>query len=93
MKTKVRISLAIAILMALLLTSIAFAQYTGYSWVTAYQVVNTGDAPADITISYYDTNGDEVVAARKTFMDVEPGASQLVVQFTAQWALLGCDLS
>jgi hypothetical protein len=82
MKTKVRISLAIAILMALLLTSIAFAQYTGYSWVTAYQVVNTGDVPADITISYFDTSGDEVVAARKTFNDVPAGASQLVVQFT-----------
>jgi hypothetical protein len=82
MKTKVRISLAIAILMALLLTSIAFAQYPGYSWVTAYQVVNTGDAPADITISYFDTDGVEVEAARKTFQDVPVGASQLVVQFT-----------
>ena len=75
------------LLVCLVFTGGAFAQYAGYSWYTAYQVVNMGGAPADITISYYDTSGVEQVAAQRTYNDVPAGGSVLVVQFTDDTSL------
>jgi hypothetical protein len=46
-----------------------------------------GDADADINIDYYDDTGSIVTAAHKEYMDVPPGASRLVVQFTDDPAL------
>jgi len=79
---KLRIALTLVALLTLVLTSTVSAQYTGYTWSTAYQVVNMGTAPADIQIDYYDTTGAVVGAARKTYTDVPAGGSRLVVQFT-----------
>lgn len=82
MKNKTRIIITLVALLVLVFTSTVSAQYSGYSWSTAYQVVNMGEEPADITISYYDSSGAEVTDARKTLTDVPAGSSQLVVQFT-----------
>lgn len=68
------------IMLMLLLASLAQAQYAN-PWWTTYQVVNMGNAPANIVIDYYDTNGNVQAAARKTFSNVPVGGSVLVVQF------------
>lgn len=82
MKQKFSIAFSMAFILMLVMTSVVGAQYTGYSWVTAYQVVNMGSLDADITIQYYDASGNEVLAARKTIYDVAPGAATVVVQYT-----------
>ena len=79
---KTSIAITLVALIALLLTSTVSAQYSDYSWSTAYQVVNMGTANTDITIDYYDANGVRVAAAQKVFLGVPPGGSRLVVQFT-----------
>jgi len=70
------------ILIALVMANTVNAQYTGYSWSTAYQVVNMGTAPANIIINYYDSSGNVISAAQKTYTNVPIGGSRLVVQFT-----------
>jgi hypothetical protein len=82
MKNKIKISLSLVLLTLLIITSTASAQYAGYNWYTAYQVVNIGDANADIDIDYYDANGVVQIAAHKSFLAVPPGSSRLVMQFT-----------
>lgn len=69
------------VILTLLLASLAQAQYAN-PWWTTYQVVNMGNAPANIVIDYYDANGNVQAAARKTFSNVPVGGSVLVVQFT-----------
>lgn len=68
------------VILTLLLASLAQAQYAN-PWWTTYQVVNMGNAPANIVIDYYDTNGNVQAAARKTFNNVPVGGSVLVVQY------------
>jgi hypothetical protein len=82
MKNRIRISLTLVILALLIITSTANAQYAGYNWYTAYQVVNIGDSNADIDIDYYDANGVVQTAAHKSFLAVPPGSSRLVMQFS-----------
>jgi len=79
---KFRSALTLAALLTLVLTSTVSAQYSGYAWSTAYQVVNMGDAATYINIDYYDTSGNVVSAAHKSYTGVLPGSSRLVVQFT-----------
>lgn len=62
------------------------AQYTGYYWSSVYQVVNMGTGPADITVNYYDDTG-AIQTHQQSFLDVPPGSSRLVVQFTDDTAL------
>lgn len=81
MKHKISIAFSTAFIFMLLVTSVVGAQYTGYSWVTSYQIVNMGTLDADITVQYYDNSGNEVLAARKTIYDVAPGASVTVIQY------------
>lgn len=80
MKHKLRIAFSLTIMVVLLLTSVSAAQYSGKEWGTAYNVVNTGNAPANITIDYYNSSGQVVAGASKTFTDVEAGGSRLVIQ-------------
>lgn len=82
MKKKFSIALGLAAILVLILATVALAQYVGSSWTTNYQVVNVGTGPADITISYYDSSGVEVVAARKEYLDVPVGGSRKVIQFS-----------
>ena len=86
---KIKIAIGFSIVMALLLGTVAFAQYAGKSFYTAYQVVNMGDGLADITIDYYDENGVLQTAASKQFSDVAPGGNVLVVQYTDDTSLTG----
>lgn len=79
---KVRIAITLAALLMLVFTSTASAQYTGSSWYTAYQVVNMGTGPTDISIDYYDTSGVLVAAAHKEYTNVPAGSSRLVVQYS-----------
>jgi hypothetical protein len=81
MKHRGKIIVTLAVLMLMVVTSTVSAQYVGYSWYTAYQVVNMGTQPADIIIDYYDANGVRQAAAQKQYLDVLPGSSRLVVQF------------
>lgn len=81
MQKRNRVILTIVVLAMLVLTSTVSAQYSGFSWTTAYQVVNMGNAPADVTVEYYDASGNIVAGATKTFQDIPVGGSQLVVQF------------
>jgi hypothetical protein len=78
---KARIGLILVVLLTLVLASTASAQYAGYSWSTAYQVVNMGSVDASIHVDYYDSTGNVVAGASKDFNAVPPGGSQLVVQF------------
>lgn len=81
MQKRNRVILTIVVLAMLVLTSTVSAQYSGYSWTTAYQVVNMGAAPADVTVEYYDSSGNIVTGATKYYQDIPVGGSQLVVQF------------
>lgn len=81
MKRKFSVAISLIVLMAIMLTSAASAQYSGFSWSTSYSVVNMGEAPTDIQIHYYDQNGAEVAAAFREYQDVPAGASRTVVQF------------
>src|SRR4030067_1095650 len=81
-KTKLRYSFAIVTLILIMIASSVSAQYGGYVWSTAYQVVNIGSDPADIFIDYFDSNGDVVSAAHKEYNDVPVNSSRLVVQFS-----------
>jgi len=78
---KAKIGLILAVVLMLVVSSAAFAQYPGYSFTTAYQVVNMGDSNADITVDYYDSTGTLVAGATKVFSAVPPGGSQLVIQY------------
>lgn len=69
------------VLLSMLLVGVGYAQYAD-PWYTAYQVVNMGDAPADIVVDYYDAGGNEQASAQKTFTDVPANGSVLVLQFS-----------
>jgi len=71
-------------LVMLLIASSVFAQnaYPGGGWTTAYQVVNMGDGPANVTVSYYNSSGQVQSAATRTISNLAPGASKLIVQFS-----------
>lgn len=77
---RTRVSLLLALALILSLTSTSLAQYAGYGWGTVYQLVNTGDQVADISIQYYDPAGNLVSSATRTFLDVSPGQSRKVIQ-------------
>jgi len=79
MKRKVTIAMSFAVLIMLMVASSVGAQYDGYVWNSLYQVVNMGDAPADITVNYYDKDGVQQ-SAYQFFQDVPPGSSRIVVQ-------------
>jgi hypothetical protein len=78
---KARIGFILAVLLTVVLSSTASAQYPGYAWSTAYQVVNMGTVDASIHVDYYDSTGNVVTGASKDFNAVPPGGSQLVVQY------------
>lgn len=86
MKRKVTIAASIAMLILVVVVGTVAAQYAGLSWTSVYQVVNMGEEPADITVSYYDGNGVQQ-PHQQVFTDVNPGSSRLVVQFTDDTAL------
>jgi hypothetical protein len=79
---KLKFALVLATTLALLLAGTVNAQYTGYSWSTAYQVVNMGTAATNIDIDYYNSSGVVQTTAHKTYTNVPAGSSRLVVQFT-----------
>ena len=81
MKRKVTIATSFAMLILVLVVGTVGAQYAGLSWTSVYQVVNMGEEPADITVSYYDGEGVQQ-PHQQVFTDVLPGSSRLVVQFT-----------
>ena len=78
MNHKRRFTIFTTVIMVLLITSVAAAQYSGYNMGTAYQLVNTGDAPVTITVSYYDSAG-VAQATTRTFTDLPVGGSALVI--------------
>jgi len=80
MKTKLRLSFTLAIVVILAITSLTSAQYPGYQWGTAYQLVNTGDASGTISVNYYDQNGVEQTGSARNYADLPPLGSVLVVQ-------------
>lgn len=83
MKNKFQIGITVAVLTLLIITSTVSAQYAGYNWYTAYQVVNmSDDTAANIDIDYYNSAGVVQTAAHKTFTAVPPGSSRLVMQFS-----------
>lgn len=84
---KLRLSIVITAILVLAITSSSLAQYTGYSWGTVFQLVNTGTENADINIEYYDPSGNLVSAASRTFLDVPPGQSRKVIQVRDDTAL------
>ncbi|HWQ83989.1 MAG TPA: hypothetical protein VN363_05450 [Anaerolineales bacterium] len=86
MKRKTTIGAAFALLILVVVVGTVGAQYAGFSWTSVYQVVNMGDAPADITVSYFDGNGVQQTH-QQVFTDVPSGSSRLVVQFTDDTAL------
>ncbi len=74
---RIRRAIYIAVVVALLVTSLSFAQYPGYNWGSSYQLVNMGNANATITITYYDANGGQ--AKSRSYTDVAPGSSRKVI--------------
>lgn len=56
-----------------------------YGWNTELYVQNTGRAPADITVFYYDENGQEVTACRQTFWAVDPWERLEIRTQDCQW--------
>ena len=82
MKSKIGKSLVLVLLLFIIITSTVNAQYAGFTWSTAYQVVNMGSGNTTINVDYYDSAGNVVTAAHKQYVDVPAGASRLVVQFT-----------
>jgi len=82
MKNRIKIAITLAAIMLMVLTSTVSAQYAGYSWSTAYQVVNMGTEATTIDIDYYNAQGQKQDAAHLQYTNVPPGGSRLVVQFT-----------
>jgi hypothetical protein len=78
---RMRLAISVFVLLSLLLTVAAYAQYSD-PWYTAYQIVNMGDQMTDITVRYYDGAGSEQVSARKNFTDVPANGTVLVLQFS-----------
>jgi hypothetical protein len=74
------LGVVIALVCVAMLSGTVFAQYSD-PWYTSYQVVNVGTGPANIVVSYYDSAGNEVVAAQRTFSAVPAGGSKLVLQY------------
>lgn len=72
---------SVAVLLSMLLVTVGYAQYAD-PWYTAYQVVNMGEAEADIVVDYYDAAGNVQSTAQKTFYDVPANGSVLVLQFS-----------
>lgn len=72
-------TLIIGIIISLLFGfgSSVYAQYTGYAAGTAYQIVNISNSPSTITVSYYNERGEKILT--RTFTDVEPNGSRLVL--------------
>ena len=93
MKKNIKAAVFITMLLVILIASTVSAQYAGYYWSTSYQVMNIGTADTNIDVAYYDTNGNEVVAAHKTFQAVPKGGVRVVVQFTDDPALTGGSYS
>ncbi len=79
---KIKIAVVLAMIAVFLMANTVTAQYSGYSWYTAYQVVNMGLNSTTITIDYYDSNGVVQTSAEKVFTDVGPGSSRLVMQYS-----------
>jgi len=77
---KFRVALSLVLLGILLITTLTSAQYTGFSWGTAYNVVNTGTTNSTIQIEYYNSSGVKQDAATRTYTGVKPGESRLVIQ-------------
>jgi len=65
--------------LVLVMATVTSAQYAGLSLGTAYQLVNLSADPQTIEVHYYDSNGNEQVAAKRTFLDVEGNGSRLVI--------------
>jgi len=79
MKKKLKFSILISILSILVLSTMTSAQYSGYDWGTAYQVVNISDAETDIMVTFYNSNGEQA-GDERYFQDVQPLGSELIVQ-------------
>lgn len=77
---KFRVAFSLVLLGILLITTLTSAQYTGFSWGTAYNVVNTGTTESTIQIEYYNSSGVKQDAATRTYTGVKPGESRLVIQ-------------
>ncbi|NLJ49481.1 MAG: hypothetical protein GX428_07845 [Candidatus Atribacteria bacterium] len=79
MKKKLKFSIVISTLLILVLSTMTSAQYSGYDWGTAYQVVNISDAETDIMVTFYNSNGEQA-GDERYFQDVQPLGSELIVQ-------------
>jgi len=77
---KVKISILITAILISLIASTSFAQYSGNTWGTTYQIVNIGNGTTSIGVKYYDSTGTEDLDAARTFTDVLKGASVKVIQ-------------
>ena len=75
---KIRTSIFLAVVIAMLITSLSFAQYSGLNWGSAYQLVNMGTGNAQITITYY-TSTCALAKTPRTYTDVVPGSSRKVI--------------
>lgn len=72
-----------AIMLALSMASVVFAQVTyDKSVFTSYQVANLGTSPANITVKYYDASGTTTSGSDQVFASVPAGASVVVQQST-----------
>jgi len=80
MKKKLQVSIILALVLVLVLSTISAAQYAGLEWGTAYQVVNIGDGAAEISIEYYNEAGQLNTEATKVLASIPSLGSQLVVQ-------------
>lgn len=76
---KIKLASFISLFMILIFVTASFAQYSGYSWGTTYQIVNLGEQ-TDINVKYYDSTGVLNAGATRTFSDVDSGASVKVIQ-------------
>lgn len=79
MKSKLRIALMLSLVLVMVMATVTSAQYAGLNLGTAYQLVNLSDTKQTMEVHYYDANGNEQVAAKRTFLDVEGNGSRLVI--------------
>lgn len=80
MKAKLRFSLVLSLAVIIAITSLTSAQYTGYQWGTAYQLVNIGDTAGTVSVNYYNQDGVEQTGSARNYSDLPSLGSVLVVQ-------------
>jgi len=77
----------LAVMAALSIGTLAFAQYTN-PWYTTYMIQNLGDASASVVVEYYDEAGSHVAVADKN-LTIPANGQATVVQYTDDPDLTG----